>query len=101
MEEAAIESGDSFVVEFQDPTTREWLTKKEEPQAPEPLFKSNESFFNRMSASTSSLFSGSNSTATNDKVKSAVDKKLMVTAKEKVKEKDQWIEPGTLGLGNM
>lgn len=103
LEEATLESGDSFVVEFQDPVTHEWLLKKEADAPAEPLFKSNDGFFNRMSTSTSSLFSGSNSTAEpNGNAKAAVDKKLSVIAKkEKVKEKERWNEPGTLGLGNM
>lgn len=100
LEAAAFESGDSFVVEFQDATTREWLVKNEAEAPAQPLFKSNDGFFNRMSASTSSIFSGSNTKSNND-AKAEVDKKMALVKKEKLKEKERWIEPGTLGLGNM
>ncbi|KAE9399579.1 UCH-domain-containing protein [Gymnopus androsaceus JB14] len=47
LEEATLESGDSFVVEFQDPVTHEWLLKREADAPAEPLFKSNDGFFNQ------------------------------------------------------
>lgn len=99
LEEALFQSQDSFALEFQDITTREWLVKTEiEETTPEPLFKSNDAFFNRMSgASSSSLFSNSQS---NGDVRAEVNEKLSVVSK-KEKPKEKWIEPGTLGLGNM
>ncbi|KAF8825785.1 hypothetical protein HHX47_DHR6000382 [Lentinula edodes] len=99
LEEALFQSQDSFALEFQDITTREWLVKSEiEETTPEPLFKSNDAFFNRMSgASSSSLFSNSQS---NGDARAEVNEKLSVVSK-KEKPKEKWIEPGTLGLGNM
>ncbi|KAJ3861043.1 cysteine proteinase [Lentinula novae-zelandiae] len=99
LEEALFQSQDSFALEFQDITTREWLVKTEiEETTPEPLFKSNDAFFNRMSgASSSSLFSNSQS---NGDARAEVNEKLSVVSK-KEKPKEKWIEPGTLGLGNM
>ncbi|KAF9071565.1 hypothetical protein BDP27DRAFT_1321959 [Rhodocollybia butyracea] len=103
LEEASFQSEDAFAVEFQDPTTLEWTMTKDPQAAIEPLFKANDAFFNRMSgASTSSLFSTSSTSKVNGDAKAEVDKKLSTVAKkEKVKVKENWIEPGTLGLGNI
>ncbi|THV05573.1 UCH-domain-containing protein [Dendrothele bispora CBS 962.96] len=80
LEEAGIQSHDAFAVEFKSEDDK-WLVDLA-ASAPAPLFKSNESFFNRMSSFTSKSSSSlATTTAT-------------LTAKKLVK-------PGTLGLGNM
>ncbi|KAJ4473567.1 hypothetical protein J3R30DRAFT_3509735 [Lentinula aciculospora] len=95
LEEASLQNQDSFALEFEDITTREWLVKAEpEDATPQPLFNSKDAFFNRMSGSSSSLVS---TTKPNGDGRVEVDKKLSVTYQKK----EKWIEPGTLGLGNM
>ncbi|KAJ3999775.1 hypothetical protein F5050DRAFT_1804676 [Lentinula boryana] len=99
LEEASLQSQDSFALEFQDIPSREWLVKAGPNETtPEPLFNSNDGFFNRMSGASSSSLS---STAKlNGDARQGIDQKPSVMSKkEKLKEK--WIEPGTLGLGNM
>ncbi|KAF5336704.1 hypothetical protein D9758_015091 [Tetrapyrgos nigripes] len=77
LEEAGIESLDSFAVEFKEDDR--WLVDL----APAPIFKSNDGFFNRMSSTVKSPFaSKSPSTA------------VTTPAAKKV-------NPGTLGLGNL
>ncbi|KIK61734.1 hypothetical protein GYMLUDRAFT_243413 [Collybiopsis luxurians FD-317 M1] len=99
LEEAAFQSHDAFAVEFQDIDTLEWLVKPnaaDQVSSPEPVFKSNEGFFNRMSGASSSSLPTSKP---NGDIKAEIDNKLIVAKKEKIKER--WNEPGTLGLGNM
>ncbi|KAG5725448.1 Ubiquitin carboxyl-terminal hydrolase 4 [Termitomyces sp. T112] len=101
LEEECVESDDCFVVEFKDESG--WLleTVPAPPSTsagrPEVLFKSSDSFFHRMSG-TSTTPTGSTSVARLDSgysLSTSWKSSFSSISKEKP------IEPGTLGLGNM
>ncbi|KAJ3775965.1 hypothetical protein FB446DRAFT_354015 [Lentinula raphanica] len=108
LEEALMSNDDSFALEFQDISSRQWLVEDEgttgselaedeETTGLEPLFNSNDAFFNRMPGPSSSLTS---TAKPNGDAREDAGKKMTVIAKKEPM-KENWIEPGTLGLGNM
>jgi ubiquitin carboxyl-terminal hydrolase 4/11/15 len=116
LEDALVESEDSFVVEFKEgenwivdvPRTIEPLSSTELlPSAPPPLFSSGDDFFSRMgNASSSSTIMMTSAAMGNDLLANPSSSTLLRPAATmdtfgSFNRRNNSQEPGTLGLGNM